>query len=1010
MISWVLRKIIGSRNERLVNKLRVFVNEINDIEKNLQSLSDEHLQSKTDEFRKRLAAGETLDDIMCEAFAVVKNACRRMVGKSWQVCNHDITWNMIPFDVQLIGAIVLHRGAIAEMATGEGKTLVATMPVYLNALTGKGVHLVTVNDYLAKRDSQWMGEIFRFLGLTVGCIQHDMDRRERRQQYMCDITYGTNSEFGFDYLRDNGALDLEEQSQRGHNYAIIDEVDSILIDEARTPLIISGPVSVSTHKYDKLKPLVENLVRKQQTLCSKLLSDAKEIIDNSGDMEDAGIKLFQVSRGTPKNKQLHKLLEEPKMRRLFDKTELEMMSDARKEESHELLETLFFIIDEKNHSVDLSEKGRETLSPTHPEEYILPDIITSTQQIDEDESLNDDDKNIQKRILHKTYEESNQKIHNLSQLLRAYSLFEKDVDYVVQDNRVMIVDEYTGRLMPGRRFSEGLHQALEAKEGVTIERETQTFATITIQNYFRLYNKLSGMTGTAETEAEEFSQIYKLDVVVIPTNEQVRRLDMDDVIYKTKREKFNAIINEIVDAYQDGQPVLVGTISVETSELLSRMLRMKKIPHQVLNAKYHEKEAEIVANAGQSSAVTIATNMAGRGTDIKLGAGVIKEDPRAKNNGDFVIKKSLGDAFRKRYGGLHIIGTERHESRRIDRQLRGRAGRQGDPGSSKFFISLEDDLMRLFGSDRIAGIMEKIGIEEGQELVHPLLTRQIETAQKRVEQRNFSMRKRILEYDDVMNKQREVIYGYRNQILRGEGISEMITGMAEEEISNRLSSCFQTRGEVDPSVFKTFEMWYRETFLIPIDMRQLKSQNSLEGMVSVAVEWMHRAYSAKERLETPEKMRHIEKMVALQTIDRLWIEHLYNMDNLRQDIGYRSYGQRDPLIEYKQESYELFSELIDTIRKEIIDYVFKISLIPPDRQRNILAGLEEQFASTPVSSFQPAGVPASSQPMPSSDMDGAMQMPMPARRRPVKRSMPKVGRNDLCPCGSGKKFKKCCGQ
>ncbi len=1011
MINWLLKKIIGNRNERFVNKLRIVVEDINEREKQLQSFTDDQLRAKTDEFRQRISKGETLDDIMPEAFAVVKNACRRMVGKSWQVCHHELTWNMIPFDVQLIGAIVLHRGAIAEMATGEGKTLVATMPVYLNAIAGNGVHVVTVNDYLAKRDSQWMGEVFRFLGLTVGCLQNNMDRRDRRDQYRCDITYGTNSEFGFDYLRDNGALDLEEQVQRGHNYAIIDEVDSILIDEARTPLIISGPVSVSTHKYDKLKPLVANLVHKQQMLCSRLLSEAKEIIDKDGDMEDAGIKLFQVSRGTPKNKQMLKLLEDPKIRKLFDKSELEMMSDARKEESHELLEHLFFIIDEKNHSVDLSEKGRETLSPTHPEEYILPDIITATQQIDEEESLDEGEKNAQKRTLHQAYEETSQKIHNLSQLLRAYSIFEKDVDYVVQENRVMIVDEYTGRLMPGRRFSEGLHQALEAKEGVTIERETQTFATITIQNYFRLYKKLSGMTGTAETEAEEFSQIYKLDVVVIPTNEQIRRLDMDDVIYKTKREKFNAIINEVVDSYKDGQPVLVGTISVETSELLSRMLRMKKIPHQVLNAKYHEKEAEIVANAGQPGAVTIATNMAGRGTDIKLGQGVIKEDPRVAKDKNFVLKKSLGDKYRKQYGGLHIIGTERHESRRIDRQLRGRAGRQGDPGSSKFFVSLEDDLMRLFGSDRIASIMERIGIEEGQELVHPLLTRQIETAQKRVEQRNFSMRKRILEYDDVMNKQREVIYGYRNQILRGEGISEMIVGMAEEEISSHLLPCAPSKGEYDQFALDAFESWYRETFLVPLDMTKLKSQNSLEGMQASTIELMKRAYDAKKRLETPEKMRYIEKMVALQSIDKLWIEHLYNMDNLRQDIGYRSYGQRDPLIEYKQESYELFSELIDTIRKEIVECVFRISLIPPEHQRNIMAGLDAQFPDQPVSGFQASAAPVASQPAPPG-MDGSPQMPMggPTRRKPVKRMMPKVGRNDPCPCGSGKKFKKCCGQ
>ena len=915
----------------------------------------------------------------------------------------------VPFDVQLIGAISLHQGKIAEMATGEGKTLVATMPLYLNALSGKGAHLVTVNDYLARRDSQWMGEVFKFLGLTVGCLQNNMPRAERREQYKCDITYGTNSEFGFDYLRDNGALSLEEQVQRGHNYAIIDEVDSILIDEARTPLIISGPVSVSTHRYDSLRPLISNLVRKQQTLCTRLLSEAKQLLNEEGNEEEIGLKLFQVSRGMPKNKQLLKLVEDPKTRKLFDKYEIEMTSDSRKEESHELLEQLFFVNDEKGHSVDLTEKGRETLNPTHPEEFIIPDLITMTQEIEEDESLSEPEKESKKRKMHKEYEEANQKIHNLTQLLRAFVLFEKDVDYVVQDNRVQIVDEFTGRLMPGRRFSEGLHQALEAKEGVKIERETQTFATITIQNYFRMYSKLSGMTGTAETEAQEFSQIYKLDVMVIPTNEAIRRLDMDDVIYKTKREKFNAIIDEIVDCYQDGQPVLVGTISVETSELLSRMLRLRKIPHEVLNAKYHEKEAEIVAKAGRRGAVTIATNMAGRGTDIKLAEGVIKNDPRVNKDEKFVLKKSLGNEFKKRYGGLHIIGTERHESRRIDRQLRGRAGRQGDPGSSRFYISLEDDLMRLFGSDRIAGIMEKIGIEEGQELAHPLLNRSIETAQKRVEERNFSIRKHTLEYDDVMNKQREVIYGYRNQILRGEGVKDMILGMMAEVVEEKLDEFVPPQDKQSAWDLRGFLVWWRETFLFPIDLKVLEAKTSRGDLLNYLLDFVNKAYESKERFETTEKMRELEKVIALQTIDKLWIEHLYSMDNLRHDIGYRSYGQRDPLIEYKQESYHIFSELIDTIRREIVNMVFKASFIPMSEQENILNRLEEQFSPQPTSVFNQ---PANQGGMSRNDAQSYSSAMNPAanRRIPITRDMPKVGRNDPCPCGSGKKFKKCCGR
>jgi len=1005
MFATLMKKIIGTQNERALRKLRPIVETINELEKSYQSLTEEQLVSKTEEFKARIKSGESLDSIMPEAFAVVKNACRRLCGRSWTVCSHEITWEMVPFDVQLIGAMVLHQGKISEMATGEGKTLVATMPAYLNALTGRGVHLVTVNDYLARRDSQWMGGVFKYLGLTVGCLQHDMDKDERKVQYNCEITYGTNSEFGFDYLRDNGALDIEEQVQRGHYYAIVDEVDSILIDEARTPLIISGPVSVSTHKYDKLKPVVENLVRKQMALCNKLLSDAKQIIDSGGDLDLAGIKLYQVSQGTPKNKQLLKLLEDTKIRKLLEKTELEMLSDMKKQEAHELREELYYVIDEKGHTVDLSEKGRETLNPTNPDEYIIPDIITLTQEIEENESLSDLEKEVHKRTLQKKYEETNEKIHNLSQLLRAYSLFEKDVEYVVNDNRVIIVDEYTGRLMPGRRFSDGLHQALEAKEGVKIERETQTFATITIQNYFRMYEKLAGMTGTAETEAEEFSKIYNLDVIVIPTNEPIRRLDMDDVIYKTRREKYNAIVDEIAECYQRGQPVLVGTISVESSEVLSRLLRLKKVPHQVLNAKYHEKEAEIVALAGQKGAVTIATNMAGRGTDIKLGHDVIVCDPRKLSAGEFVLKKSIGDEYKKLYGGLHVIGTERHESRRIDRQLRGRSGRQGDPGSSKFYISLEDDLMRLFGSDRIAGIMEKIGIEEGEPLTHSMLNRAIESAQKRVEQRNFSIRKHTLEYDDVMNKQREVIYGYRNQILRGEGVKEMILDMISEEIEEKIQQYAPAKDPKSEWNLEAFALWWQETFLFPISLADLKNIESSDELARKSIEFITRNYNAKESFETPEKMRQLEKWIALQTIDKLWIENLYNMDNLRHDIGYRSYGQKDPLIEYKQESYTLFTELVSNIRKEIVGIIFKASMIPVEQQQNILENLQEQFLKD-----QPATV------FEQISSDGEIYTNSPeesfahrSSRKPIRRSLPKVGRNDSCPCGSGKKYKKCCG-
>ncbi len=1002
MINWILKKFLGNRNDRLIKQLRIVVEKVNELDESYQALTEDGLKAKTEEFKERIKKGEMLDDIMPEAFAVVKNACRRMLGQSWLVANHEVAWNMVPFDVQIIGAIILHQGKIAEMATGEGKTLVATMPLYLNALSGKGAHLVTVNDYLASRDSEWMGGVFKYLGLTVGCLQHDMRHDKRTEQYRCDITYGTNSEFGFDYLRDNGALSIEEQVQRGHNFAIIDEVDSILIDEARTPLIISGPVSVSTHKYDKLNPLVGELFKKQSMLCNRFLSEAKRLISEGKDLEQANIILYQVSRGAPKNKQFLKILEDPSIKKMFEKTELEMLSDMKKQESYDLLEELFFVIDEKSHSVDLTEKGRTSFSPSNPDDYIIPDIIIGTQEIDEDDSLSDAEKDTKKISLQKHYEESNQKIHNLSQLLKAYSLFEKDVEYVVQDNRVMIVDEYTGRLMPGRRFSDGLHQALEAKENVKIERETQTFATITIQNYFRMYKKLAGMTGTAETEAQEFSQIYNLEVAVIPTNDMIRRLDMDDVIYKTRREKFNALIMEVVECYKRGQPVLVGTISVETSELLSRMLKMKKIPHKVLNAKYHEKEAEIVAIAGQRGAITIATNMAGRGTDIKLGEGVVKADPRDKNSG-FVLKKSQGEKFKEMFGGLNIIGTERHESRRIDRQLRGRAGRQGDPGTSKFYVSLEDDLMRLFGSDRISGVMERMGVEEGQELTNPLLTRAIETAQKRVEQRNFSIRKHTLEYDDIMNKQREVVYGYRNKILASEDIKNMMLGMIEETVSEKLDELIPEKERKETWMISELIYWWGETFLFPVDRQRIETMNSQEDIKAFLMDWLKKNYNSKEILETPEKMRRLEGMISLQTIDRMWIEHLYAMDNLRYDIGYRSYGQRDPLIEYKQESFQMFSSLMDDIRHEIVSTIFKASFIPVEDQRNMLAELDSEYNDQAPSIFDQmsaGGDPAGGSPM---------RSPGGLSRSPIKRDVPKVGRNELCPCGSGKKFKKCCG-
>src|SRR6188768_1304480 len=774
MVAWILKKILGSKNQRELKRLMPTVRQINEFDEQLKSLSDDELRAKTVSWAEEISKipdpqdqWKKLDEILPEAFAVVKNAARRLKdrGHTFTVCDQPMVWDMVHFDVQLLGGIVLHRGRIAEMATGEGKTLVATLPLYLNALTGRGAHLVTVNDYLAKRDAEWMGQLYGFLGLTVGCIEHDQEPDVRREQYAKDITYGTNSEFGFDYLRDNGmATTREQQVQRGYHYAIVDEVDSILIDEARTPLIISGPATISTHQYDKWKPLIEQLVRKQNMLCNRIASEAIEKFEQ-GEVETGGRLMFKVKLGQPRNKQLLRMMEDPDKRRAVDKAELSFYQDTRKEELFQLKEELFFTIDEKSNEADLSEQGRTFLNPDDPNAFVLPDLISEFTEIDLDETLLPEEKDKRKAERQQHCDAQAERIHNISQLLRAYCLFEKDVQYVIEDNKVVIVDEFTGRKMPGRRWSDGLHQAVEAKEGVQIDRETQTLATITIQNYFRLYQKLAGMTGTAETEANEFHDVYKLDVAVIPTNRPCVRKDMNDFIYKTRREKFNAVVKEIAGAHAEQQPVLVGTVSVEASEVLSRMLKREKIPHAVLNAKYHMQEAEIIARAGQPGSVTISTNMAGRGTDIKLGPGVTD------------------------VGGLYVIGTERHESRRIDRQLRGRCARQGDPGLSRFYVSFEDDLMRNFGAaDRMTKMMERFGLEEGQELEHPWLNKSVETAQKRVEQRNYMIRKRSLDFDDVMNKQRGVIYGWRSEAISSDDVRAMIYEVLEETIPEKVAT------------------------------------------------------------------------------------------------------------------------------------------------------------------------------------------------------------------------------
>ncbi|GIS73124.1 MAG: protein translocase subunit SecA [Candidatus Neomarinimicrobiota bacterium] len=774
MLQTILTKVFGTKSDRDTKALIPIVDEINMIYKTLRQKSDDDLIERTGEFKLEVASArevaqkyakekisdneeadqyilkaehKKLDEILPEAFAIVKEACRRTMGKSWRIMGQEISWEMIPYDVQILGGIVLHSGKVTEMKTGEGKTLVATMPLYLNALSGRGAHLVTVNDYLAQRDAEWMGEIYKRLGLTVGFILNTMDNRERQDAYNCDITYGTNNEFGFDYLRDNMALAPEDQVQRDHAFVIVDEVDSVLIDEARTPLIISGSVDAPVDTtYKELKPMVQNLIKKQNSLVTEMVAEATRYIDQENN-DEAGLKLLQANRGMPKHPKLLKIFQEKGTKKLAHDVESEYMRDKK---IHEVDEDLFFSIDEKTHVIDITEKGRESLAPDDPDMFVIPDLGEILHEIDEKENLSSLEIKQEKEKVHQQHAEQSGRIHNISQLLRAYTLYENDVEYVVQGGKVQIVDEYTGRILAGRRYSDGLHQALEAKENVTIERETQTLATITIQNYFRMYDKLAGMTGTAETEAEELGSIYDLDVVVIPTHRSIVRDDRDDLIYKTKREKYAAVIDEISECYKNGQPTLVGTVSVDSSELLSRMLKRRGIPHNVLNPKQHKSEAEIVARAGQKGAVTIATNMAGRGTDIKLGEGI------------------------KDLGGLHIVGTERHESRRIDLQLRGRSGRQGDSGSSRFYLSLEDDLMRLFNSEKVASIMDRMGIEEGEVITHKMVTRAIQNAQKKVEARNFGIRKHLLEYDDVMNQQRQVVYDIRNNALRGENLRNTI--------------------------------------------------------------------------------------------------------------------------------------------------------------------------------------------------------------------------------------------
>ncbi len=986
MIKWILNKIVGSKNQREVRRLQPVVKKILGKEKEWQDKDADFLRAKTLEWQQYLhrfkpldmpprgiimAADEEalqeyaarlnkrfeelrdlfpklpqveataeaiengkkafldiepkfdklrakyLEAILPEAFAAVKLGARQLCGRTIDVCGTATEWNMVPFDVQLLGGVALHRGFIAEMATGEGKTLVATLPVYLNALTGLGVHVVTVNDYLAKRDSMWMGALFNHLGLTVGCIQSMMPNDLRREQYACDITYGTNAEFGFDYLRDNGmASTREAQVQRGHYFAIIDEVDSILIDEARTPLIISGPAVVEVEQqYDALKPTVEKVVKAQVELCNRLMTEAMEHAQ-AGNAEAAGRCLYKVKMGMPRNRAFMRSQQNPEYRRMVEKYEMFLLQDPRKLEQYKLKEELYFCVDEKTHDADLMEQGRQLISPGHPEEFVLPDIGTEFVNIDEDERLSEREKELRKQELTRKLEETGIRLHTTSQLLKAYTIYERDKEYVVKEGKIIIIDQNTGREMPGRRWSEGLHQAVEAKEGVTVEEENMTYATITIQNYFRLYSRLAGMTGTAETEAAEFHDIYRLDVLPIPTNKPCIREDFNDLIFKSRREKFNAVVAKIVELHKKGQPVLIGTASVEASETLSRMLKMAKIPHEVLNAKNHQREAEIIALAGQRGAVTVSTNMAGRGTDIKLGDGVAE------------------------LGGLFVLGTERYEARRIDRQLRGRCSRQGDPGASQFFLSFEDDLMRNFGgSERMTRIMDRFGMEEGEAVENRLMNKVIEGAQKRVEQRNYMWRKHVLDYDDVMNQQRTIVYAMRNDALLCEEPRIMLYENLEEALAFKCESYVDD--EHDGAVHaESLNQWLNTVFPIGTagDASWLNHLNWQDAQKLVA-ERIKELYEKKVSGERPDYVDRMERSIMLQAIDRMWQRHINDMDALREGVRLRAQGQRDPLVEYKREAYNLFETLMQDIQLDMIARMF--------RSTTNLSAFEDFLASLP---------------------------------------------------------------
>ncbi len=1041
----ILKRIFGTQNERELNKLYPTVDKINAFEEEISSLSDEGLKARAADIRenmqklrkekedeinrvRELMTSSTSDqerikykkqlkdiknsvfeDKLPEVFALVREASKRTIG-------------LRHFDVQLIGGIVLHQGKIAEMTTGEGKTLVATLPATLNAFSGESVHVITVNDYLAKRDYEWMGPVYKFLGLSIGVIQHDMRPDDRKIAYSSDVVYGTNNEFGFDYLRDNMVADKNDVVQRHPSFSIVDEVDSILIDEARTPLIISGPVDEPNEAYNRMRPVVQEVVGAQKRLVRDYLMKLKSAIDEEKD-EEAGRLLYLVQKADPKNRDfLDMILKDRHAKTLLDRAEADLDSKVMEKERNELLEELYYVFDEKTRESTFSAKGQKMMSDRFGIEFMIEDIeIKLAELADEDIPL--EEKVKRETELTAVYTEQQRNVDSLKQLLKAYILFQKDVDYVIKDNKIVIVDSFTGRMMPGRRFSEGIHEAIEAKERVEVQKESQTLATITLQNYFRMYDKLAGMTGTAKTEEVEFENIYILPVIQIPTNRPLRRENMPDRIYKTEKEKFDAIVNEIGHWHSKGRPLLVGTISIEKSERLSKFLTAKGIKHNVLNAKYHEKEAHIISQAGRFGAVTIATNMAGRGTDIILGGNaeflandeLIKldiDDPEEKKQAQERFLKEFRERTDQEHekvvgeGGLHVIGTERHEARRIDNQLRGRSGRQGDPGSSRFYLSLEDDLMRIFGSDRIKMVMDKLGMEEGEVIENPLVTRAIGTAQKRVETQNFEIRKQLLKFDNIMNQQREVIYQRRRMILEEENLKkeflESFAAAAEGLLEN-------WDEEPEPETLAKNLLYHYAINIKPDTLSGMSSQEVIEHVKAVAEE----SYSIREKLIGEDRIRELERMVMLSVIDSNWKEYLRELDELREGISWRAYAQKDPFIEFQHEAFQMFTDLMVKIDEQVAGHIMKISALEEQQRKAVFQPAKETLEHRSYSALGKSSVGQDEfygEEQPSMGPGGAPIPSQPAKDETYKRETPKVGRNDPCPCGSGKKYKKCCGR